>query len=205
MSIYYEAIHRANPYESSFTIDQLSGLGDWMSDLFGKPNSWYERVGQDQVDLVALSSQVASVGQTLWNIVREKLVQSNGEDLGFVPFSEANDLVQSSVKRILITNSKTPSDQDVTLAEQAIGLLRQWVAFVLGVAPEMSAEVEAEGRRAREIVGANTLRSPAEVGTEAFKEEVARRAGALVSDGKTWIIIGLSAATLALWFFGRGR
>lgn len=200
MSIYYETVPVSNPTESSFTIDQLSGLGDWMVDLFGKPSSWYQEIDNLQKEMNVLSAQVNEIGRSMWDFIRSQLISSNGSDLGFAPFSQANDALVRDFKGIIITSSHTPSDAQVAQAKKTAADLRQWVTFALGVAPELAAKVEAEGQRARESVGNMVMRSPAEVGVEVFKEELERRAkifgGGAIGVGITLLLVALSLGIL---------
>ncbi len=194
--------------ESEFTVEQLSGLGDWMSDLFGKPQAWYDRIGRDQAEISALLAEVNAIGSTLWNEMQGRIAGAIQAGAyvpvdRFTDFNWTQDDLLEQAKLLLITKSQTPSDQQIATAESRIKLYRAMVEYAKSILPEIALQVQDEGDRQRAAVNAMSLRSPAEVGVETFKQELERRASALGSGLGVGAIVAVVAAAFAFAWWSK--
>ena len=187
-------------------------IGDWMSDLFGKSQSWYDRVGRDQRDITVLLAEVSAIGQPAWDGLQLTLADAlaNGYQMPvdrFPGYQWIMDDLLEQAKILLITKSVVPTDTEISTAESRIYTYRSAVDYAKRILPEMASSAEAEADRIRAALPEGSLRSPAEVGVETFKAELERRAKNLAGAG---LGIGLIAALIvggiaAARIFGGGR
>ena len=198
--------------ESQFTIEQLSGLGDWISDLFGKPQSWYDRVGRDQRDITVLLAEVSAIGQSAWDGLQQTLATALAQGYQmpverFPNYQWIMDDLLEQAKILLITKSVVPTDAEISTAESRIYIYRQAVDYAKRILPEMASAAEAEAARIRAALPEGSLRSPAEVGVETFKAELERRAKNLAAGafGLGTIALFIFAGIAAARMFGGGR
>jgi hypothetical protein len=219
--------------ESSFTVEQLSGadpfskgyplpwpgytvpefggrlngLGNWLSDLFGKPQSWYDRIDRDQKSLAVRAAEINAFGSDAWSTVRDAyLANAQGPGIDFPEFRDINDQLTRLISSLLITKDHTPSDTEIALAESFDAQSSRYVDFVKQTIPELAAQAAADAANVTAMLSQNRMRSPAEVGEQAFEDEVARRAkilgGAL---GGMALIYLLGIPLLAMALSGGGR
>lgn len=152
-------------------------LGNWLSDLFGKSQSWYDRVDRDQKALAVRAAEVNAIGQGPWDSVRSAFFENTqGPDLDFLSFSDINNGITSRLKSLLVTKSHTPSDEEISDAESYNAQYGRYVDYVKDMLPELAAQADADAASVRAMLSQNSMRSPAEVGEQAFEDEVARRA-----------------------------
>lgn len=184
----------------------LSGLGNWLSDLFGKPQSWYDRVDADQKALAVRAAEVNAIGQDAWDSVRTAFFdQSQGPDLEFLSFWDINNGITERLKSLLVTSGHTPSDQEISAAESYNAQYGRYVDYVKQVLPELAAQANSDAANVKAMLSQGSMRSPAEVGEQAFEDEVARRAkilgGAL--GGAALLYLALPLLILAATSGGR--
>jgi len=194
--------------ESEFSIEQLSGLFDnpigWVTNLLGKPQSWFTRVERVQNAFVILSAEVNAFGRGIWDTIQRSIATEVAEGRGaglpsrFPGFDWTVDDIATHVKTILITKSHTPSDQEIAVAESRLPMYREAVDYAKYVAPEMSYQVEADAERARDAVSRAPLRSPAEVGVQTFIEDLEKRLKLFGMFGLGVIAIVAAAAAVGL-------
>lgn len=187
-------------------------IGDWMSDLFGKSQSWYDRVGRDQRDITVLLAEVSAIGKSAWDGLQLALADAIAQGQ-YVPIERfpnyqwiMDDLTEQA-RILLITKSTVPTDAEISTAENRIYTYRSAVDYAKGILPEMAASAEAEAARIRAALPEGSLRSPAEVGVDTFKAELERRAKNLAGAGLgigTLALIAV-AAIAAARVFGGGR
>ena len=176
-------------------MSRFAGLGDWVSDFFGKPQSWYDRVSRDQADISALLAELNAIGSSLWNEIQGRVagaIQSGTyvPVSRFTDFAWTQDDLLTQARTLLITKSYAPTDAQLSTAEQRIRLYREMVDYAKSILPEIADQVQREGELQRQAMDAVALRSPAEVGIDTFYKEIDRRAKEIGS--------GLSGAVLAL-------
>lgn len=186
---------------------RLNGLGNWLSDLFGKPQTWYDRVDRDQKALAVRAAEVNAIGQAPWDSVRTAYFESTqGPDTEFLSFSDINDGIGSRLKALLVTKSHTPSDEEISDAEAYNAQYGRYADYVKQMLPELAAQANADAAEVRSMLSQNSMRSPAEVGEQAFEDEVARRAkilGGVVGGGM--LLYLAIPALVALALSGRSR
>lgn len=175
---------------------RLNGITDWVGDawdlLTGKPQAWYDRIDRLQKALAVRMAEVQAVGSSAWDLVRTAyFTESQGPDLSFWTFSQMVDQINANQKTLLITKSHVPTDdqvQNVELWDREYG---RYIDYVKGILPELRGKVESDSAEVRNALSRGSLRSPSEVGREAFWDELARRAK----------ILGLSVGALAFLYF----
>jgi hypothetical protein len=149
-----------------------------MGDLFGKPQSWYDNLNSIQNQLAVLISGISSVGQSLWDTINDQ-VQTSGAPVQFDSYRTTMDRLSSDMTGLMITSSHTPSDQEIQSAQIALQWWNPELAYARSVTPEIDSSVQADMEQTAQSVSKAPLRSPASVGTQAFEEDVAKRATAL--------------------------
>lgn len=181
-------------------------MGNWISDFFGKPQSWYDRVDRDQKALSMRSAEVAALGQDAWESVRSSYLSTvSGPEIDFLSFSEINDGIIRSLRSLVITPSHTPSDQDIESAEAFNTQYGRYVDYVKQMVPELAAQADADAENVRRMLAANSMRSPAEAGVQEFEDEIARRAKILGSGIGAAALLYFGVPILLLMMMGRGR
>jgi len=193
--------------ESTFTVEQLSGLGNWLSDLFGKPQSWYDRIDRDQKALAVRAAEINAFGSEAWGSVRNAyLANTQGPGVDFPEFQSINDELTRRISSLLITKNHTPSDTDIALAESFDAQSSRYVDFVKQTIPELAAQAAADAATVTAMLSKNQMRSPAEVGEQAFEDEIARRVkilgGVVAGAALLYLVVPL---LIALAFAGGGR
>ena len=191
----------------------VAGLGDWMSDLFGKSQSWYDRVGRDQRDITVLRAEVGAIGQSAWDGLQQTLATAIAQGYQmpverFPGYQWIMDDLLEQAKALLITSFRgmeiIPTDEEISTAENRIYTYRSAVDYAKRILPEMASEAEAEAARIRSMMPEGSLRSPAEVGVKTFKEELERRAKALASGfGTAALVLTAVLAALMGWRMSR--
>lgn len=185
--------------ESTFTIDQLSGLGDasdfgpkdtylskvWDS-LVGKSQSWYRNVSDLQDRLSVLMAGVAEVGAGVWDMVFAQAV-ANG--VGMEPYDAVTLTIDQALKQIIVTEHRIPSDSDISQAKNVVDVYSQDLAYIKSIVPEISKKVSDAQAYVTSILPP-PMNSPSAVGRQAFIDEIKKRAGDLGSDF-TKIVIAL--------------
>ena len=181
-------------------------LGDWLSNLFGKPQSWYDRIDTDQKALAVRAAQINSIGSDVWKTVRDAyLASTQGPDTDFLAFDDINNGITSSLKSLLITSNHTPSDSDISTAEAYNAQYGRYVDYVTQMAPEVAAQAAADAQNVTNMLSQNSLRSPSEVGTQAFEDEVARRAALLGAGLGAGLLLYLAIPVVLAMMLGGGR
>ena len=187
----------------------LHGLGDWVSDFFGKPQSWYDRVSRDQADISSLLAELNAIGSALWNEIQGRVagaIQSGAyiSVSRFTDFAWTQDDLLTQARTLLITKSYAPTNAQLSTAEDRIKLYREMVDYAKGILPEIAARVQEEGELQRRAMDAVALRSPAEVGIDTFYKELDRRAKELGSGlGNAAIAIAAVFALYMGWRMSR--
>jgi hypothetical protein len=180
-------------------------LGNWISDLFGKSQAWYDRVDKDQKALAVRAAEINALGSDAWNAVRDAYLASvQGPGVDFLSFSDINDGVTKSLRSLVVTSSHTPSDQEISDAEAFNAQYGRYVDYVKQTVPELAAQADADAANVRNMLSQNSMRSPAEVGEQAFEDEVKRRAAILGAGlgGAALLYFGIPILLMAL--FARG-
>ncbi len=178
-------------------------IGDWMSDLFGKSQSWYDRVGRDQRDITVLLSEVGAVGRGPWDELQLRLADAiaQGYQMPVERFPNYQWIMDDLVEQagiLLITSKRAPSDAELATAENRIYTYRAAVDYARNILPELAPAMDAEAERIRAALPEGSLRSPAEVGVETFKAELERRAKALATGGG---VVAMVVGAVALAIF----
>lgn len=193
-------------------------IGDFIADMFGKPQSWYDRVARDQAEISALLAELNAIGSSLWNEIQGRIagaIQSGT----YVPVSRFTDFswtqedLLTQAKALLITGSegwlfksttgRVPTEEEISTAESRIRLYRDMVDYAKSILPEIADRVREEGDLQRQAMNAVGLRSPAEVGADTFYKELERRAAAL--GGGIGVGALLAVALGVALAFGVGR
>lgn len=182
-------------------------LGGWIADFFGKPQSWYNRVDAAQKALAVRAAEVNALGSDAWTAVRDAFFQeSQGPDLDFLSFSDVNNGITSSLKSIIVTKSHVPSDLDIQNAESWNATYGRYVDYVKGMIPELAQRVADAAANVRKMLSAGSMRSPEEVGEQAFEDEMARRAKLLGAGLGMGVALYLAIPVLlASAFSGRSK
>lgn len=182
-------------------------MGNWLSDLFGKSQAWYDRVDRDQKALAVRAAEINALGQDAWTTVRDSYMSNTqGPDADFLSFSEINAGIDQNLKALLVTKSHTPSDQDIASAEAYNAQYGRYVDYVKQMIPELAAQADADAAKVQEMLSRNFMRSPAEVGEQAFEDEVERRAKILgASIGGGALLYLAIPAILAVALSGRSQ
>ena len=211
--------YQAQAYpESRFSVQDLSGMNGILANLFDKPASWYARVNRIQNELAVLQAEISSIGSAVWNQVQRDLAQAlaDGQSGGPARFPDYSfamaDLLEQS-KAVLVTKEdgwlfteikgRVPTDEEIATAESRVPMYRQDVEFVKAVLPELAPSVESDSARVRASVEAAPLRSPGEVGEQAFYDNLKERAKNL-TDWSFWLMLGGVAIGIA-YLLGRRR
>lgn len=161
---------------------RFQGLDGWISDLFGKSQAWYDRVGRIQKDLAVLLAEINGFGKDIWDTILRAVAQATNEGRfidapeRFIGFDYATEDIIAQAKKMITTEHHLPSDEEISTAESRIWLYRKMVDFAKRMAPEALAIVEAERARVEEGLARFRLLSPAEVGEKVFLETVEERA-----------------------------
>lgn len=183
----------------------LNGLGGWIADMFGKSQAWYDRVDRDQKALAVRAAEINAIGQDPWDSVRTSYLENvQGPGIDFLSFSEINSGITSRLKSLLVTKSHMPSNEEISEAENYNFLYGRAADYVKQMLPELAAQADADAANVQEMLSRGSMRSPSEVGEQAFEEEVARRAkilGGVVGGGM--LLYLAIPALLALAFSGR--
>ncbi len=187
-------------------------LADWMSDLFGKSQTWYDRVGRDQRDITVLLAEVSAIGKPAWDALQQTLAASIAQGYQmpvehFPGYQWIMDDLLDQAKILLIMKGAAPTDAEIATAESRIYTYRQAVDYAKRILPEVAASADDEAARIRAALPEGSLRSPAEVGVETFKAELERRAKNLAGAGLGigMIAVLAVAAIAAARIFGGGR
>ncbi len=186
----------------------MSRLGDWVSDLFGKSQSWFDRVSRDQAEISGLLAELNAIGSSLWNEIQGRIAGAIQSGVyvpvsRFTDFAWTQDDLLAQARTLLITKSQTPSDAQLSTAEDRIRLYREMVDYAKSILPEIAARVQEEGDLQRQAMNAVGLRSPAEVGVDTFYKELERRAAAL--GGGVGVVAALAVILGIALAFGGGR
>ena len=193
----------------------LHGLGDWMSDLFGKSQSWYDRVGRDQRDITVLAGEVSVIGKGPWDELQLRLADAIAQGYQmpvehFPGFQWIVDDLDDQFRILSLTSTRFatskpyPTDAEVSTAESRIRTYRAAVNYARSILPELAPAMDAEVSRISALLPEGSLRSPAEVGVKTFKEEIDRRAKALgVGFGTTALILTAVLAAFMGWRMSR--
>lgn len=193
-------------------------IGDFIADMFGKSQSWFDRVARDQAEISALLAELNAIGSSLWDEIQGRIagaIQSGTyvPVSRFTDFSWTQDDLLTQAKALLITGSegwlfksttgRVPTDTEISTAEDRIRLYREMVEYAKSILPEVAARVQEEGDLQRQAMNAVGLRSPAEVGADTFYKELERRAAAVGGGIGVGIILAIGIG-IAL-AFGGGR
>ena len=186
-------------------------MSGWLESLFGKPQSWYDRIGRDQAEISALLAEVNAIGRSLWDGVQSAIAGAI-RDGGYVPverftgFAWTTEDLIAQAKVLLITGKGAlPTDPEIQTAESRIALYRSMVEYAKTVLPEISAMVQAEGDATRAAVEGSRLLSPAAVGIETFQAELDRRAKSLGGGAASTLLVLAVAFIAATALSGRRR
>ena len=197
--------------ESVFTIEQLSGISDWVGGVWdlltGKSQAWYDRLDADQKALAVRMAEVAAIGEAPWNAVRDAFfANTQGPDLDFLSFSDVTVGIDGLLKGLIVTKSHVPSDFEITNSESWNAQYGRYVDYVKSMLPELAAQVATDAASVKAALGQGKMGSPASVGRQAFVDELERRAkllGAAVGGGILLYLV--VAAALAAAFSGGHR
>ncbi len=172
--------------ESRFSTRDLSGLGDGIFDsLFGKPQSWYDRLNSIQNQLAILQAGISAIGQEMWDTIADQVAQSGATK--FDGYSTTMNRLGADSMGTLVTKSHVPSDAEIQSAQIALQWWNPQLAYARGILPELEAKVQADMAQSQAMVSASSLKSPATVGVEVFEKEVADRAAALGQGVGDWM------------------
>lgn len=183
----------------------MNGLGD----LFGKPQSWFDRVNQVTINIAALLAGVSAIGKDLWDPIWREVALSGGKFDSFDYVTKT--LVDDGVRLADLNNL---SDRDLDMAEQDWMELSPEMNYAKKMVPELSPVVEADVSAVQSKLSQSLLKSPAAVGEKAFLDTVKERASSL-GQGVTdflkyipWLVGGAAALYLLpsiLQAFGGSR
>lgn len=190
----------------------MRGLGNVLTDawnvLTGKPQSWYTNVSNIQNQLSVVLAGVTAVGADVWNFVSQS---AQGPSLTATPASGVDayesviSAINSAMAAIIVTQSKVPADADIANAQNVASNYQSQLAYVQSVAPEVSAQVQADQAQVQAILP-GPMQSPAAVGQAAFVDELDARAKALLGSLSLASIAAIGiVAFVAIWYFGRGK
>jgi hypothetical protein len=170
--------YQASVYpESRFSVQDLSGLEGIWDSLFGKPQSWYDRLNSIQNQLAILQAGISAIGQEMWDTIADQVAQSGATK--FDGYSTTMDRLGSDSTGVLITSSHVPSDAEIQSAQIALQWWNPQLAYARNMVPELEAKVQADMAQSQAMVSASSLKSPATVGVETFEAELQKRAEAL--------------------------
>lgn len=180
-------------------------LGNWLSDLFGKSQAWYDRIDRDQKALAVRAAEINAFGPDAWKTVRDAyFANTQGPDIDFLSFSDINAGIGSNLKSLIVTKSHTPSDSEISNAEAYNAQYGRYVDYVKQMIPELAVQADADAANVRNMLSRNSMRSPAEVGEQAFEDELARRAKILGGTlGGMMLLYIAIPLVIALAFSGR--
>lgn len=182
-----EEYQQAKYPESTFSVKDLSGLGDGIFDsLFGKPQSWYDRLNSLQNQLAVLQAGISAIGQEAWDMVYDAHQSQGITDPHFDSYSTTMDRLGSDSTGILVTKSHIPSDTEIQSAQIALQWWNPELDYARSMVPELEAKIQADMAQSQAMVSASSLHSPATVGVEAFEEEVKKRAEDLGKGALDW-------------------
>lgn len=205
--------YQADVYpESRFSVRDLSGMGGILDSLFGKPQSWYDRVNALQNQLAVLQAGISAIGPELWDTIFSQYQEQGGSNsVGhFDSYDATMSRLASDMAAILVTSKYVPSDEALNSANIAIAWWNPELSYARSVMPELEAKVQADMAESQAMVSAASLKSPATVGVETFEKEVEDRAKALGQGASdllkyaTWAL-GAIAAIVVASKFGGGR
>jgi len=197
--------------ESTFSIEQLSGITDWVGGVWdlltGKSQAWYDRLDADQKALAVRMAEVAAIGEGPWSAVRDAFFQNTqGPDLDFLSYSDATTGIDGLLKQLIVTKDHVPSDFEISNAESWNAQYGRYVDYVKSMLPELAAQVAADAADVRTALGQGKMSSPAAVGRQAFVDEVERRAKLLAAAAAGGILFYLAIPVLiSIALGGRGR
>ena len=200
-------------------VRNLNGLNGWIADMFGKPQSWFDRVGRDQREITMLRGEVSAIGRSAWDALQLRLAEAIAQGYQmpvdrFPGFQWIMDDLEEQIKNLLITGDegwlfktttgKIPTDEQISTAESRISTYRAAVDYARRILPEVAPAMDEEVARISSMLPDGSLRSPAEVGEETFKAELKRRADVLGGGFGTaaMVLLGIVAAFMG-WRMSR--
>jgi hypothetical protein len=208
---------------------QMQGLGDlgqsapsgWLSTvwgyLVGQPQSYYDRISQDQTNLNVLLAGVTAVGESTWDGAAAVATPSgptddSGADAGTFPspidpYATAVANIQAALTSIIITSSNAPSSSTLAAAEATLGTYNNQLYQVQQIAPSVTPQVYSDQATVEQGLKNFSLQSPAVVGAQVFQQTLAEQAqgfGSSLVTILTWVGVGLGAYFIWDAFF-RGK
>lgn len=188
----------------------LNGITDWFSDawniLSGKPQSWYDRIDRLQIALAVRMSEIQAVGAQAWDAVRAAyFATTQGPDVDFWSFGQMVDQIRANLKTLILTKSHVPTDDQIRVVESFDQQYGRYVDYVKQMLPELAAKVSSDAAEVRNALSRGSLRSPGEVGREAFWDELARRAKLLGVGAGALVLLYLAIPVILAAALGGGR
>jgi hypothetical protein len=193
--------------------EHLNGLGGTVADIWniltGKPQSWYTMVSTIQNRLSVALAGVTAVGPDVWNFVSQSAQGPSASSTpasGVDPYETVIPAINAALAGIIVTQDKVPSDADVSAAQATAGTYENQLAYVQSVAPEVSAQVQADQTQVQAMLP-GPMQSPAAVGQATFLQELSDRANALLGGLSivTMALLGIGGIAAYLYYFGGRR
>ena len=189
---------------------RLNGITDWFSDawalLSGKPQSWYDRIDRLQKALAVRMAEVQAIGTSMWNAVRAAyFTETQGPDVDFWSFDQMVSQINANLKTLILTKSHVPTDDQIAVVESFDQQYGRYVDYVKQMLPELAAKVSSDAEDVRNALSKGSLRSPGEVGREAFWDELSRRAKLLGLGAGALILLYLAIPVILASAFRGGR
>lgn len=183
---------------------------------FGASQALYDRIDADQKALTVQLAAVNAADQGLWDQVAVSMQGQNipGTQTPFYGWSWLKEQILNAWRSITPTWSSTfgiqtlasPSEGDLSLAEQWLSDAAAMVAYYKKIVPEQTAKIQSESADMNsKLASIPPMRSPEEVGWDTFKQDLSDRASAMVSTFSFGAGLGIVAiaALAAFYFFGR--
>ena len=166
----------------------MAGIWDVM---FGKPQAWYTNLSSVQDRLVVAKTGIYEIGKDIWNTISDAYKVAMGGPQYFSGFEWATEEINKRLKAILVTENYVPSDGEISLASQRASEFQSMVEYAKRILPEIRGKVESEQAKMEADLKKITMLSPADVGQQAFWDELKRRAALMGGVG-----IGIIALVL---------
>lgn len=181
----YDYFYNAHHRMKKPGVSGLGAAGVW-SILTGKGSEWYSHLDQVQKSLAVLNAEVGVIGQSVWDAVVESVRAGVSAGAPYIrDFASVQDQVtsflagDSSSYSIRVSDTYVPSDDAISRAEATATEIRAMVEYVKGVDAQVKAEADAAAAKRKADLSKSTLQSPADVGEEVFKQQVAAQAAAI--------------------------
>lgn len=155
---------------------------DGIADLFGQPQSYFDRINADQNALTVRLAEITAADQGAWDTIWSELQGRTipGSGTAFLGWGYVKQLIMDTWKTLEPTEN--PDDQKFAAAEQLLSDTAQMVTYFKSILPEQTAKIQEEAAATKqEVESVSPLRSPAEVGVETFNTILAERASSLAN------------------------